>query len=101
MAPKLHIQILLNLAVKKNQKQVDLLICRILPDNSPFLARFFLPGIILAAAPLIWGRRTSPVSSCMHMAGQRADGVGTVTCVRGGRRRRALPRLKCFVLKWH
>lgn len=46
MAPKLHIQILPNLAIKKNQKQVDLLIRRILPDNSPFLARLFLPGIL-------------------------------------------------------
>lgn len=80
MAPKLHIQILPNLAIKKNQKQVDLLICRILPDNGPFLARLFLHGIILQ--PL--RSSGSPVSSCMHMAGQRTDGVGTVTCLLGG-----------------
>lgn len=100
MAPKLHTQILPNLAIKKNQKQVDLLIWRVLPDNSPFLARLLLP----AASTLIWGRRTSPVSSCMHMAANRRCWNGDVGSGGGGGglcRRRALPRLKYFVIKWH
>lgn len=55
MAPKLHVEILSNLTIKKkNQKQFDLLICHILPDNSPFLARLFLPGSTLISNRRRW-----------------------------------------------